>query len=41
VTWQLNAKNIFDKTYYPSGISTTVVAIGDPREVTLQARVEF
>lgn len=41
VTWQLNARNIFDKTYYPSGISTTVVAIGDPREVTLQARVEF
>lgn len=41
VTWQLNARNIFDRTYYPSGLSTTVVAIGDPREITLQARVEF
>jgi iron complex outermembrane receptor protein len=41
VTWQFNANNIFDKTYYPSGISTTGVAVGDPREFTLQARVEF
>lgn len=41
ITWQFNAKNIFDKTYYPSGISTTVVAVGDPREFTMQARVEF
>lgn len=41
VTWQLNLKNMLDKTYYVSSLSNTVVSLGDPREVTLQAKVEF
>ncbi|WP_226100115.1 TonB-dependent siderophore receptor [Dickeya oryzae] len=39
--WQLNIKNLFDKTYYPSSGSSQYVAIGDPREVVLRASVDF
>ncbi|MCO7260838.1 TonB-dependent siderophore receptor [Dickeya zeae] len=41
VKWQLNIKNLFDKTYYPSSGSSQYVAIGDPREVVLRASVDF
>ncbi|QJU60582.1 TonB-dependent siderophore receptor [Sphingomonas sp. AP4-R1] len=33
VTFQLNIKNIFDKTYYPSSVNVLAVAIADPRRV--------
>ncbi|MBZ9558582.1 TonB-dependent siderophore receptor [Halomonas coralii] len=38
---QLNVKNLFDTTYYPSSIGDTRVAVGEPLEVTLQASVTF
>ncbi|KHN53374.1 TonB-dependent receptor [Dickeya fangzhongdai] len=41
VKWQLNVKNLFDKTYYPSSGNNLRVAIGDPREVVLRASVDF
>ncbi|MEI7062658.1 TonB-dependent siderophore receptor [Dickeya chrysanthemi] len=41
VKWQLNIKNLFDKTYYPSSGSSQYVSIGDPREVVLRASVDF
>ncbi|MGO4742882.1 TonB-dependent siderophore receptor [Serratia quinivorans] len=41
VKWQLNVKNLFDKTYYPSSGGNLRVAIGEPREVVLRASVDF
>ncbi|PLR42146.1 TonB-dependent siderophore receptor [Chimaeribacter arupi] len=41
VKWQLNVKNLFDKTYYTSSGSNLRIAIGDPREVVLSAAVDF
>ncbi|VVE38539.1 TonB-dependent receptor [Pandoraea capi] len=41
VHYQLNVKNVFNKTYYPSSVSQTVVAIGDARSATLSATFEF
>ncbi|MEQ9880569.1 TonB-dependent siderophore receptor [Pectobacterium aroidearum] len=42
VKWQLNVKNLFDKTYYPSsGNDNLRVAIGEPRQVVLRASVDF
>ncbi|MBP2168852.1 iron complex outermembrane receptor protein [Erwinia toletana] len=41
VKWQVNVKNLFDKTYYPSSGGNLRVAIGDPREVVLKASVDF
>ncbi|RAT17515.1 TonB-dependent receptor [Lonsdalea populi] len=41
VKWQLNVKNLFDKTYYPSSGSNLRVAVGEPREVVLRASVDF
>ncbi|WPD77039.1 TonB-dependent siderophore receptor [Dickeya fangzhongdai] len=41
VKWQLNVKNLFDKTYYPSSGNNLRVAIGDSREVVLRASVDF
>ncbi|WP_240612418.1 TonB-dependent siderophore receptor [Salinicola lusitanus] len=38
---QLNVKNLFDTTYYPSSIGDTRVVVGEPLEVTLQASVTF
>ncbi|MFT3812229.1 MAG: TonB-dependent siderophore receptor [Acidovorax sp.] len=39
--FQLNVKNLFDRTYYPSSVNTYGVAIGDPRQVQLLTTVEF
>ncbi|WP_268619324.1 TonB-dependent receptor domain-containing protein, partial [Escherichia coli] len=36
VKWQLNVKNLFDKTYYPSSGGNLRVAVGEPREVVLR-----
>jgi iron complex outermembrane recepter protein len=41
VTWQLNVKNLFDKTYYTSSVNNLGVQIGDPMEAVLSARVSF
>lgn len=41
VKWQLNLKNLFDKTYYPSSGNNLRIAIGEPREVVLRASVDF
>lgn len=41
VKWQVNVKNLFDKTYYPSSGGNLRVAIGEPREVVLKASVDF
>ncbi|KAA0018847.1 TonB-dependent siderophore receptor [Salinicola corii] len=38
---QLNVKNLFDTTYYPSSGGDTRVVVGEPLEVTLQASVSF
>ncbi|MGN7984937.1 TonB-dependent siderophore receptor [Burkholderia sp. 22313] len=38
---QLNVKNLFDKTYYPSSNSNLIVAVGEPRLVTLTTTVSF
>lgn len=41
VHYQLNVKNVFNKTYYPLSASQYFVAIGDARSATLSATVEF
>ncbi|WP_150626592.1 TonB-dependent receptor [Pandoraea captiosa] len=41
VHYQFNVRNVFNKTYYPSSVSQTVVAIGDARAATLSATFEF
>lgn len=42
ITVQLNVKNLFDTTYYTSTQATNLgVAVGDPLEATLSARVSF
>ncbi|MCL2897516.1 TonB-dependent siderophore receptor [Brenneria tiliae] len=41
VKWQLNIKNLFDKTYYPSSGGQYRVAIGEPRQFVLRASVDF
>ncbi|WP_053115680.1 TonB-dependent siderophore receptor [Winslowiella iniecta] len=41
VKWQVNVKNLFDKTYYPSSGGNLRVAVGEPREVVLKASVDF
>lgn len=41
VKWQLNVKNLFDKTYYPSSGNSYRVAIGEPRQFVLRANVDF
>ncbi len=41
VKWQLNVKNLFDKTYYPSSGGNLRVAVGEPREVVLRGSVDF
>ncbi|WP_051516980.1 TonB-dependent siderophore receptor [Herbaspirillum sp. RV1423] len=38
---QLNVKNLFNKTYYPSSSSNLIVAVGDPRTVTLSTTFSF
>ena len=41
VHYQLNVKNVFNKTYYPSSASQYFVAVGDARSATLSATFEF
>ncbi|WP_145557351.1 TonB-dependent siderophore receptor [Yersinia canariae] len=41
VKWQLNVKNFFDKTYYPSSGGNLRVAVGEPRQFVLRASVDF
>ncbi|MGG7669102.1 TonB-dependent siderophore receptor [Yersinia sp. J1] len=41
VKWQLNVKNLFDTTYYPSSGNRYRVAIGEPRQFVLRASVDF
>ncbi|MCX2522973.1 TonB-dependent siderophore receptor [Larsenimonas rhizosphaerae] len=38
---QLNVKNLFDSTYYPSSGGSTRVVVGDPLEITLTGRVSL
>nr|WP_082049388.1 TonB-dependent siderophore receptor [Sphingomonas melonis] len=39
LSFQLNAKNLFDRTYYPSAVNQYFVAVGDPRRVLLTAGI--
>ncbi len=39
--FQLNVKNLLDKTYYPSSNNNLIVAVGEPRLVTLTTTVSF
>jgi iron complex outermembrane recepter protein len=41
VSLQLNVKNMFNKTYYPSSANRYFVAIGDARQVSLLTTFEF
>ncbi|WP_145590813.1 TonB-dependent siderophore receptor [Yersinia aleksiciae] len=41
VKWQLNVKNLFDKTYYPSSGGNLRVAVGEPRQFVLRASIDF
>ncbi|QTF09411.1 TonB-dependent siderophore receptor [Brenneria izadpanahii] len=41
VKWQLNIKNLFDKTYYPSSGNNLRIAVGEPRQFVLRASVDF
>ncbi|MGU7779365.1 TonB-dependent siderophore receptor [Burkholderia sp. PU8-34] len=38
---QLNVKNLLDKTYYPSSNNNLIIAVGEPRLVTLTTTVSF
>lgn len=38
---QLNVKNLFDKTYYTSSVNMYFVSMGDARQVSLMATMEF
>ena len=41
VKFQLNVKNLFDRTYYTSAASRFFVSMGDARQVTLSSTLEF
>ncbi len=41
VKFQLNVKNLFDRTYYPSSANRLYVAMGEPRQFQLSTTVEF
>ncbi|PWB35297.1 TonB-dependent siderophore receptor [Pseudomonas sp. SDI] len=41
VRFQLNVKNLFDKTYYTSAVNRFFVAVGDSRQVSLSSTLEF
>ncbi|CFQ40889.1 putative hydroxamate-type ferrisiderophore receptor [Yersinia bercovieri] len=41
VKWQLNVKNLFDKTYYPSSGGNLRIAVGEPRQFVLRASIDF
>ena len=38
---QLNVKNLFDKVYYPSAVNNLNVAVGEPFQAVLTARLGF
>jgi len=41
VRFQLNVKNLFDKTYYSSAVNRYFVALGESRQVSLSSTLEF
>ncbi len=41
VKWQVNVKNLFDTSWYPSSGNNLRVAVGEPREIVLKASVDF
>lgn len=41
VKFQLNVKNLFDRTYYTSSASRFFVSMGDARQVSLSSTLEF
>jgi iron complex outermembrane receptor protein len=41
VRFQLNLKNIFDRTYYTSSVNRYFVSMGDSRQVLVSSTVEF
>ncbi|CAO4145802.1 hypothetical protein GPNCGGLF_LOCUS2235 [Methylorubrum aminovorans] len=42
LTLQLNLKNVLDETYYPSsGASNVLVAVGEPFQALMTARVSW
>ena len=41
VKFQVNVKNLFDRTYYTSAASRTFVSIGDARQLTFSSTLEF
>ncbi|MDD2054587.1 TonB-dependent receptor [Pseudomonas putida] len=41
VKFQLNVKNLFDRTYYTSSVSRYFVSMGDARQVSLSSTLEF
>jgi iron complex outermembrane receptor protein len=41
LSFQLNVKNLFNKTYYPSSVNKYFVSIGDARQVSLLSTLEF
>ena len=41
VKFQLNVKNLFDRTYYPSSANRLYVAMGEPRQFQVSTTVEF
>lgn len=41
VRFQLNAKNLFNRVYYPSAVNQLAVAVGDARQVSLLTTFDF
>ncbi|MFP3493984.1 TonB-dependent receptor [Pseudomonas sp. SIMBA_059] len=41
VKFQLNVKNLFDRTYYTSSVNTQFVSIGDTRQVSVSSTLTF
>ncbi|WP_330213538.1 TonB-dependent siderophore receptor [Pseudomonas sp. Z18(2022)] len=41
VKFQLNVKNLFDRTYYTSAVNTQFVSIGDARQVSVSSTLSF
>lgn len=41
VRFQLNAKNLFNRVYYPSAVNQFAVAVGDARQISLLTTFEF
>lgn len=41
LSFQLNVKNLFNTTYYPSSVNKYFVSVGDARQVSLLSTLEF